>query len=49
MAQRRIDVLDSIASDISENKFNSRHVVEHGHNPPRIHKKLRRIIVDDMG
>lgn len=44
MAQRRIDVLDSITSDISESKFNSRSVVEHGSTIPRAHLKLRKVI-----
>jgi hypothetical protein len=47
MAQRRIDVLDSISSDMAEHKFNSRHVVEHGHNPPRIHGRLRKLLSEE--
>jgi hypothetical protein len=41
---KRADVLDRVVSEISEEKFNSRDVVEKGHAIPNIHKKLIKLI-----
>lgn len=48
MAQRRIDVHDTIASEITRNKFNSRSIVERGHDLPALNVKLRKLMNEEQ-
>lgn len=41
---KRIDVLDSTLSDITQKKFNSRVIVNGGLEIPRVHSKISRIV-----
>jgi hypothetical protein len=44
LGHRRIDVLDRTLSDITEEKFNSRNVVEGKDKLPRISRPIRKIL-----
>lgn len=46
LAQRRIDVHDGFASQLSEQPFNSRQVVDGKRHPPRVAKPLGRILIE---
>lgn len=43
-AHRRLDVLDTTLSDLTEERLHSRNVVEKGTFAPRAHKKLMEFI-----
>lgn len=44
VAARRIDVVDGTLSDITEERLNSRNIVEKGAAAPRVHSKLMQFI-----
>lgn len=44
VAARRLDIIDGTVSDITEERLNSRNIVEKGSSAPRVHSKLMKFI-----